>query len=73
MTGSTGEKHDSFLAYSRKDNQYILEFGGKELIKGEPDASSFPSGKWFQTSLISRDLPKSRFTSEQSLWYDTYW
>ena len=54
MTGATGEKHDSFLAYSRKDNQHILEFGGKELIKGEPDASSFPSGKCFRPGNFSR-------------------
>ncbi|HSZ54225.1 MAG TPA: glutamine synthetase III, partial [Tepidisphaeraceae bacterium] len=43
MTGLTAEKHDSFL--SPTDNGgAITEFGGKELIKGEPDASSFPSG-----------------------------
>ena len=43
MTGITAEKHDSFI--SPKDGgKIIMEFSGKELIKGEPDASSFPSG-----------------------------
>ena len=43
MTGITAEKHDSFLSPS-SDGTAITEFRGKELIKGEPDASSFPSG-----------------------------
>ncbi len=43
MTGVTAEKHDSFIAPA-PDGGVIMEFSGKELIKGEPDASSFPSG-----------------------------
>ncbi len=43
MTGITAEKHDSFIS-STADGKVIMEFSGKELIKGEPDASSFPSG-----------------------------
>ena len=43
MTGRTAEKHDSFISPQR-DGRAIMEFSGKELIKGEPDASSFPSG-----------------------------
>ena len=43
MTGVTAEKHDSFITPSGVD-QVIMEFSGKELIKSEPDASSFPSG-----------------------------
>lgn len=43
MTGITAEKHDSFLSPTA-DGKIIMEFSGKELIKGEPDASSFPSG-----------------------------
>lgn len=43
MTGITAEKHDSFLSPT-SDGKIIMEFSGKELIKGEPDASSFPSG-----------------------------
>ena len=43
MTGITAEKHDSFLAPTG-DGGAVAEFSGKELIKGEPDASSFPSG-----------------------------
>ncbi|MGE0593117.1 MAG: glutamine synthetase III [Vicinamibacterales bacterium] len=43
MTGITAEKHDSFLAPS-SDGRAVAEFSGKELVKGEPDASSFPSG-----------------------------
>ena len=43
LTGVTAEKHDSFITPS-PDGSVIMEFSGKELIKGEPDASSFPSG-----------------------------
>jgi glutamine synthetase len=43
MTGITAEKHDSFLSPT-SDGRAVAEFSGKELIKGEPDASSFPSG-----------------------------
>ena len=43
MTGITAEKHDSFIS-PQGDGTVIMEFSGKELVKGEPDASSFPSG-----------------------------
>ncbi|MDD6160883.1 MAG: glutamine synthetase III [Oscillospiraceae bacterium] len=43
MTGITAEKHDSFISPT-SDGKVIMEFSGKELIRGEPDASSFPSG-----------------------------
>jgi glutamine synthetase len=43
MTGITAEKHDSFISPT-PDGRILMEFSGKELIKGEPDASSFPSG-----------------------------
>ncbi len=43
MTGITAEKHDSFIAPTG-DGNVIMEFSGKELVRGEPDASSFPSG-----------------------------
>ena len=43
MTGITAEKHDSFIAPT-EDGQVIMEFSGKSLVRGEPDASSFPSG-----------------------------
>jgi len=43
LTGSTAEKHDSFISPTQ-DGKITMEFSGKELIKGEPDASSFPSG-----------------------------
>jgi len=43
MTGITAEKHDSFIAPTG-DGRVIMEFSGKELVQGEPDASSFPSG-----------------------------
>ncbi len=43
MTGLTAEKHDSFLQPTG-DGKALVEFGGKELVRGEPDASSFPSG-----------------------------
>lgn len=44
LTGITAEKHDSFVGSADKDGRMITSFSGKELIKGEPDASSFPSG-----------------------------
>lgn len=44
LTGITAEKHDSFISAPSADGKVIMEFSGKELIKGEPDASSFPSG-----------------------------
>ena len=43
MTGYTAEKHDSFISPTG-DGEVIMDFSGKELVKGEPDASSFPSG-----------------------------
>ena len=44
LTGITAEKHDAFVSHPDEDGKMITEFSGKELIKGEPDASSFPSG-----------------------------
>ncbi|MBE5877146.1 MAG: glutamine synthetase type III [Lachnospiraceae bacterium] len=44
LTGITAEKHDAFVTHPDKDGRMLMEFSGKELIKGEPDASSFPSG-----------------------------
>ena len=43
-TGVTAEKHDSFISAPDKNGKVLMSFSGKELIKGEPDASSFPSG-----------------------------
>ena len=43
LTGITAEKHDSFITPT-SDGKIIMEFSGKELVQGEPDASSFPSG-----------------------------
>jgi len=44
LTGITAEKHDAFISVPDSNGHVIMEFSGKELIKGEPDASSFPSG-----------------------------
>ena len=44
LTGVTAEKHDSFISAPDSEGKVIMEFSGKELVKGEPDASSFPSG-----------------------------
>ena len=44
LTGITAEKHDSFITHPDKNGKMLMDFSGKELIKGEPDASSFPSG-----------------------------
>lgn len=44
LTGATAEKHDAFISAPKEDGHILMEFSGKELIKGESDASSFPSG-----------------------------
>ena len=44
LTGFTAEKHDSFISAPLPSGKVLMSFSGKELIKGEPDASSFPSG-----------------------------
>ena len=44
LTGVTAEKHDSFISAPMETGKVLMSFSGKELIKGEPDASSFPSG-----------------------------
>ena len=44
LTGVTAEKHDAFITAPKEDGKILMSFSGKELIKGEPDASSFPSG-----------------------------
>ena len=44
LTGITAEKHDAFITHPDEHGKMLMEFSGKELIKGEPDASSFPSG-----------------------------
>ena len=44
LTGTTAEKHDSFICAPNAEGKTLMEFSGKELIKGEPDASSFPNG-----------------------------
>ncbi len=44
LTGVTAEKHDSFISAPMENGKVLMSFSGKELIKGEPDASSFPSG-----------------------------
>ena len=44
MTGITAEKHDAFVTHPDEEGKMLMDFSGKELIKGESDASSFPSG-----------------------------
>ena len=44
LTGATAEKHDSFITAPKENGKVLMSFSGKDLIKGEPDASSFPSG-----------------------------
>ena len=66
MTGITAEKHDSFISPTA-DGNVIMEFSGKELIKGEPDASSFPI---FQTPFSIRIFPSTSsvgFCTRQSI------
>ncbi|MBR3760036.1 MAG: glutamine synthetase III [Ruminococcus sp.] len=74
LTGSTAEKHDSFINTTPYGNA-IMEFSGKELVKGEPDASSFPSGGLRQTSTArgytAWDPTSYCFVKEGSLYIPT--
>ena len=74
MTGTTAEKHDSFLSVG-PNGTALMEFSGKALIKGEPDASSFPSGGLRQTSsargYTAWDPTSYCFVKEGSLYIPT--
>lgn len=74
LTGSTAEKHDSFITPASK-GMAIMEFSGKALVKGEPDASSFPSGGLRQTSsargYTAWDPTSYCFVKEGSLYIPT--
>jgi glutamine synthetase len=70
LTGITAEKHDSFISPT-PDGKILMEFSGKELIKGEPDASSFPSGG-LRTTFEARgytawDCTSSAFIKDRAL------
>ena len=74
MTGITAEKHDSFISPT-PDGRMIMEFSGKELIKGEPDASSFPSGGLRNTfearGYTAWDCTSPAFVKDGSLYIPT--
>jgi glutamine synthetase len=74
MTGITAEKHDSFISPTA-DGRVIMEFSGKELIKGEPDASSFPSGGLRATfearGYTAWDCTSPAFVKDKSLYIPT--
>ena len=74
MTGATAEKHDGFLD-ALPDGQVIMNFSGKALIKGEPDASSFPSGGLRETAAArgytAWDCTSPAFVKEGSLYIPT--
>lgn len=74
MTGTTGEKHDSFIEPTG-DGKVILEFSGNALIKGEPDASSFPSGGLRETAAArgytAWDCTSPAFVKEGTLFIPT--
>lgn len=74
MTGTTAEKHDSFISIGANGTA-LMEFSGKALIKGEPDASSFPSGGLRQTSsargYTAWDPTSYCFVKEGSLYIPT--
>ncbi|MBR6386605.1 MAG: glutamine synthetase III [Ruminococcus sp.] len=74
LTGSTAEKHDSFISPA-PNGMAIMEFSGKALVKGEPDASSFPSGGLRQTSsargYTAWDPTSYCFVKEGSLYIPT--
>ena len=71
LTGITAEKHDSFITHPDDDGKMIMEFSGKELIKGEPDASSFPSGGLRATfearGYTAWDITSPAFLKEQAV------
>lgn len=74
MTGITAEKHDSFISFV-SDSKVIMEFSGKELVRGEPDASSFPSGG-LRSTFEARgytvwDLTSYAFIRESTLYIPT--
>jgi glutamine synthetase len=74
MTGITAEKHDAFISPTG-DGRVIMEFSGKELIKGEPDASSFPSGGLRETAAArgytAWDCTSPAFVKEGTLYIPT--
>ena len=74
MTGITAEKHDSFISPTG-DGRVIMEFSGKELVRGEPDASSFPSGGLRATfearGYTAWDPTSSAFVKDGSLFIPT--
>ncbi len=74
MTGITAEKHDAFISPCG-DGRVIMEFSGKELIKGEPDASSFPSGGLRETAAArgytAWDCTSSAFVKDGTLYIPT--
>ncbi len=74
MTGITAEKHDSFISPTG-DGRVIMEFSGKELVRGEPDASSFPSGGLRATfearGYTAWDPSSSAFVKDGSLYIPT--
>src|SRR5512133_3751853 len=74
LTGITAEKHDSFISPT-PDGRVMMEFSGKELIKGEPDASSFPSGGLRATfearGYTAWDCTSPAFVKENTLFIPT--
>ena len=74
MTGITAEKHDAFI-FPTGDGRVVLDFSGKELIKGEPDASSFPSGGLRETAAArgytAWDCTSPAFVKEGTLYIPT--
>lgn len=70
LTGSTAEKHDSFITLPDEDGRVLTQLSGKKLIMGEPDASSFPSGGLRATSYArgytAWDITSPAFVKEQS-------
>ena len=74
MTGATAEKHDSFISPT-EDGRALMDFSGKELVKGEPDASSFPSGGLRSTfearGYTAWDPTSFAFVKEHSLYIPT--
>ena len=71
LTGVTAEKHDSFISAPDSEGKVIMEFSGKELVKGEPDASSFPSADFVLPSkqeVIQHGIALPRHLSVKMPW-----
>ena len=72
MTGITAEKHDSFISPDQSGS-VVMEFSGKELVRGEPDASSFPSGDFTENVAANACANKSDEPNKSAILFFIIW